>query len=574
MADDLGMRLLSRRFSAAVVLSLVASTSTIGSTSPSGAGEALACGVDAAVSFPTTSSAFPTIAVDLDGDVITSTVSVVPFPSAPFDIARSTITGHGSSTFSVDVAINNMGVAPDGALWLVSGRVAPSNTVVTPAVYRRTVSGTLREIARPNLPALIGFAADGRAIIGSGFGAAVWMDASGNTQPLPEPPATSSTNRQVFFGQTYQFIRDSPSNRQWLFQDGALTEITSLDPITTVGESLAQLRDDHVALYAATSLLQRFEIAGVNKLTEAGSDGWIAEQTTDDGGALHTFLDRDTGEMTLLGPAETSFRQASRGLDATWFISARGADAYTVNRLLPPGEAPRSPSASELPDQVARLYEAYLRRAPDADGLRFWVDRRSTGSAIAEISEAFAQSPEFTNRYGQLSNADFVDLVYQNVLGREPDAAGASSWLTQLNAGLTRGAMMVGFSDSAELIGRTATTSPSSSADNQIYRLYRAYLLREPDAGGLCFWSQRLRSGQSLSEVSEAFASSQEFLDRYGMLDNEAFVRLIYDNVLGRAPEAAGLAFWTDQLGSQSRGSLMIGFSESPEYLVLTGTLP
>lgn len=133
---------------------------------------------------------------------------------------------------------------------------------------------------------------------------------------------------------------------------------------------------------------------------------------------------------------------------------------------------------------------------------------------------------------------------------------------------------MIGFSDSPELVARTATTSPSDSIDSQIYRLYRAYLLREPDAAGQCFWSLRLRNGESLAAISEAFAQSPEFIDRYGSLDNGAFVGLIYDNVLDREPDEAGLAFWTAELDNRSRGSLMIGFSESPEYRTLTGTLP
>ena len=52
-----------------------------------------------------------------------------------------------------------------------------------------------------------------------------------------------------------------------------------------------------------------------------------------------------------------------------------------------------------------------------------------------EVSDFFARSPEFIARYGALDNAEFVSLVYQNVLGRNPDAAGFAFWTRQLQAG-------------------------------------------------------------------------------------------------------------------------------------------
>ena len=42
----------------------------------------------------------------------------------------------------------------------------------------------------------------------------------------------------------------------------------------------------------------------------------------------------------------------------------------------------------------------------------------------------FGRSSEFTALYGQTTNEQFVDLVYENVLGREADAEGKAYWLT------------------------------------------------------------------------------------------------------------------------------------------------
>lgn len=100
-------------------------------------------------------------------------------------------------------------------------------------------------------------------------------------------------------------------------------------------------------------------------------------------------------------------------------------------------------------------------------------------------------------------------------------------------------------------------------------RLYLAYFLREPDAGGLRYWADRLGTGLDLATVSASFAASPEFVRTYGSLTDPAFVRLVYRNVLGREPDPDGYAHWTTNLASRriTRGRLMVGFSESPEFV-------
>ena len=103
---------------------------------------------------------------------------------------------------------------------------------------------------------------------------------------------------------------------------------------------------------------------------------------------------------------------------------------------------------------VARLYQAYFGRQPDSDGLRYWI---GTNLSHEAISDAFAASSEFLGRYGNLSDAQFVELVYTNVLGRPSDTAGRSYWLNQMRGGTSRGTVMLGFSESQEFIIKTNT---------------------------------------------------------------------------------------------------------------------
>jgi hypothetical protein len=103
---------------------------------------------------------------------------------------------------------------------------------------------------------------------------------------------------------------------------------------------------------------------------------------------------------------------------------------------------------------IGRLYMAYFLRRPDEEGLDYWIN---TGLPTTAVSEQFADSSEFRNRYGALSNAAFVDLTYRNVLDRAPDQGGLDHWVGVLNRGVSRGVVMQGFSDSPEFIQRVRT---------------------------------------------------------------------------------------------------------------------
>ncbi len=110
-------------------------------------------------------------------------------------------------------------------------------------------------------------------------------------------------------------------------------------------------------------------------------------------------------------------------------------------------------------EAVARLYLAYFLRRPDGPGLIHWTDEVHDGTSRDAVSRAFAGSSEFTNRYGSLSDGAFVGLVYQNVLGRPGDAGGRAYWTAKLGAGMSRGSVMLNFSESGEFRRRTATTT-------------------------------------------------------------------------------------------------------------------
>lgn len=106
-------------------------------------------------------------------------------------------------------------------------------------------------------------------------------------------------------------------------------------------------------------------------------------------------------------------------------------------------------STSVAAAQVRRLYLAFFEREPDSAS-QHWVDRVTTGFPLQRIADRFVATSEFVNTYGHLDNRAFIDLVYRNVMDRSPDASGYQYWLGRMSGGLSRGDLMVHFSESSE----------------------------------------------------------------------------------------------------------------------------
>lgn len=163
---------------------------------------------------------------------------------------------------------------------------------------------------------------------------------------------------------------------------------------------------------------------------------------------------------------------------------------------------------------VSRLYLAYFDRWPDDSGLDFWLNRFRSGDSLDAISDQFAQSDEFVETYGALSDRDFIDLIYLNVLDRPADQGGYAYWLDRMQDGMTRGAVMTAFSESPEYIEQT-------NPEIVVRALYQGLLLREPDQDGFRFWTGHYRDGGSLESMIHGFITSNEYTARW-ILDDPA----------------------------------------------------
>lgn len=86
--------------------------------------------------------------------------------------------------------------------------------------------------------------------------------------------------------------------------------------------------------------------------------------------------------------------------------------------------------------------------------------------------------------------------------------------------------------------GETTVNAPN---ERFLYAIYHDILGRAPDAAGLAFWTQQLDAGAAPSVVATALAHSDEYYAN-------VVVKPEYLSILGRAADDAGLAFWTVRL--------------------------
>ena len=103
--------------------------------------------------------------------------------------------------------------------------------------------------------------------------------------------------------------------------------------------------------------------------------------------------------------------------------------------------------------KMFRLYNAAFKRLPDADGLKYWIGKYTSGENDARtVAQSFLVSEEFKNRYGDnVSNEKYVETLYINVLGRNYDQEGYNYWIGNLNNGIeTRYELLLGFAESNE----------------------------------------------------------------------------------------------------------------------------
>lgn len=230
---------------------------------------------------------------------------------------------------------------------------------------------------------------------------------------------------------------------------------------------------------------------------------------------------------------------------------------------------------------IVRLYEKVLGRTADDSEISYYTTslkaKEKTG---ADVGYGFIFSPEFKAR--ELSNADYVEVLYETFMGRASDAEGKSYWTNYLDNGVSRLYVFRGFVESKEYTdicaasgierGQTALKDPIDQKPlltMYVNRLYSKALGREAESGGLNYHTGEILAGRLTPvQAAQNFIFAPEFKDKN--LSDEAYVKVLYTTFMGREFDQSGLEYHMNRMANgTSREEVLLGFANSPEFQLI-----
>ncbi|QZN84803.1 DUF4214 domain-containing protein [Cellulomonas sp. C5510] len=138
-----------------------------------------------------------------------------------------------------------------------------------------------------------------------------------------------------------------------------------------------------------------------------------------------------------------------------------------------------------------------------------------------------------------------VKALYQDLLGRAPDAGGLASWSNALQSGLGQPELVRALTGSEEYVRLRVTQA------------YQEVLGRAPEPSGLQYWRDRIFSGQAtVDDVKRRFYDSQEYYNRSGGTP-EGYVDLLYQTMFERSASASERSYWSGQIGVVGRSRVV-----------------
>ena len=91
--------------------------------------------------------------------------------------------------------------------------------------------------------------------------------------------------------------------------------------------------------------------------------------------------------------------------------------------------------------EISQLYVSLFGRAPDSEGLGFWVNSLANGTTtLSKIAQSMYETSPARAYYPLFATpSEVVTTFYTNVLGRAPDAEGLAFWVAEYNSAKTQG---------------------------------------------------------------------------------------------------------------------------------------
>ncbi len=145
------------------------------------------------------------------------------------------------------------------------------------------------------------------------------------------------------------------------------------------------------------------------------------------------------------------------------------------------------------------------------------------------------------------ANERWLRYAYADLLGRDADEAGIDFWVGRLAAG---------GNDARITVARQFVYSPEGSS-GEVQRGFEAILDRPPDPDGLSFWTGFLMDNPVVTLRAALYSSNEVFGNAGG---TNQWIELVYRDLLDRAPEAEGAAFWRGQIDAGMNRYVLVDF--------------
>jgi hypothetical protein len=269
-------------------------------------------------------------------------------------------------------------------------------------------------------------------------------------------------------------------------------------------------------LYGATTV-QRFIIQDGHQVEQITYNLVTVDRTT---GVFTTVMSTDFAADSLqFGPDGQLYAGSGDGklyridpaAHTTSLVGATGySDAITGLALVDQPSARLTVTVAAVDPNVQlaeKLYAKTLGRLPGTGEGALWAGALAAGMSPNQAAQGFVGSAEF------LSN--LVAGYYTRYLGRDASPAELNLWKAALQSGMTYEQMTVGFLNSAEYFAHTDGTSKDF-----VQGLYQNLLGRAANGAEVASWVQVLSQGLTPQQVIGDFLASLEYCQR---VVNEAY---------------------------------------------------
>jgi hypothetical protein len=163
----------------------------------------------------------------------------------------------------------------------------------------------------------------------------------------------------------------------------------------------------------------------------------------------------------------------------------------------------------EMLGDLPSLYIAVFGKPADKAAFDGWNVDLHGGQNASQIAQKLFSSDSFGGLQGApADDATFVTQLYVNVFDRKPDHSGQDFWLGQLQGGASRDTVLHDMLDSTEFHSQ-------HDAAIAVTALYADLLDRAPDAAGMAFWTAKYQEGAAGVDIVGAFLNSAEYHSRF-----------------------------------------------------------